>query len=552
MEKLYDLIKDDIEVLTSFDKDDDCDFLDFVSVNLSEARIKKLYQLIQQYYAKKNLDAFAYSFPFAQINDLEDKNEEVLNALNEAESALGEEDVNELINEVNKIDKKDFNFSAELDKPSREDIEKRFNDLDKTLEKTLKLSNDLKTNMISQANLFDKFKGEVSRLILDGSRAGVFTFDENDNLYKTLNDYVKNPLATYTKLHYQVFEDDSEISEYENEVGKDVLNNDKLVKENSYMDKFDEYKFNDSDHLATEIVNSVMSYIRDGRNENAEYPNLGRFLFDLKNKVTDVMEEGEIFLGDNEKANFVKNFLYNPINSFTGLIDENIKNYDERDLLRNRLIDDEDSKIDFQGLINDQKDLKLIFAREADNYNNAAFNQPDRWSRMQNANSRFFEKFLKEGTNTISIAESLHNNKGGFFENLFGTTSKEYKEFSKSLDIMVKNGPLKGDLDGLKDKTEAYLKHKLKNYDVDTKIPEKDILKLDSTSRGRVRLCISVLDAIEKAEKAASEINNLNLNAKKVEDFQNNIKEDSEIENQKKFFLDDLEEDNIIENEVNK
>ncbi len=85
----------------------------------------------------------------------------------------------------------------------------------------------------------------------------------------------------------------------------------------------------------------------------------------------------------------------------------------------------------------------------------------------------------------------LDNHKGGFFERLFNTTSKEYKEFvenfkkftdPENLDISVK--------DKLIESAKAYIKHKNVN----------DVVELaaldDVTGKERVKLCLSVLSSL--------------------------------------------------------
>ena len=195
-----------------------------------------------------------------------------------------------------------------------------------------------------------------------------------------------------------------------------------------------------------------------------------------------------------------------------------------------------------------------------------------KWSvrelRRQIESSLFERLLLSNGkTNKEKVLElALKNNKGGFFENLFGTTSKEYKEFSAGLDKFMKEGPLNGDLDGLRDKATAYLHHKLSNYDdILNKFDEAELQKLDSTSRGRVKLCFSVIDAIDKANKDSRKeihgsidledemdlLKQFSKNAE-IEKFQNDLKNDSnsEIENNNNNIIDDNSNNNIDKDDV--
>jgi hypothetical protein len=89
----------------------------------------------------------------------------------------------------------------------------------------------------------------------------------------------------------------------------------------------------------------------------------------------------------------------------------------------------------------------------------------------------------------------LDNHKGGFFERLFNTTSKEYKEFVENFkkytdpenpDISVK--------DKLIESAKAYIEHKNVSDVVDLAALE------DGTGKERVKLCLSVLSSLNVEE----------------------------------------------------
>ena len=89
----------------------------------------------------------------------------------------------------------------------------------------------------------------------------------------------------------------------------------------------------------------------------------------------------------------------------------------------------------------------------------------------------------------------LDQNKGGFFERLFNTTSKEYRDFTDALkNYTDRESPDFGNHKMLVDAAKAYLEHK-KVTD------EQSIEKLDSTGRNRVKLCQAVIDAVDNARK---------------------------------------------------
>ena len=98
-----------------------------------------------------------------------------------------------------------------------------------------------------------------------------------------------------------------------------------------------------------------------------------------------------------------------------------------------------------------------------------------------------------------TIQQTLAKHKGGFMEKLFGTTSKQYKEFEKALaEYNNPNSPNYLNEKNLRNKSNAYLVHKT------PKNGEIDLDKLDATSRKRVQLVQNTVqnldfnDSIEK------------------------------------------------------
>ena len=571
MNKLYDLIKNDINVLEDIDKED-FGFSDAVNYSLSESRIKKLYQLIDDYSKKRNLIVEKPKFPFDNLESLQEENEKnkISNALNNIENIFSEDDVNEMINEVNKINKADVVVEGNVKFKTREELVKTYNGLQKTLENSIMLSRELKNNVVTEIELLDTVKNEISRIIQNGMSNSVLSFN-NDELYDEMQEYIKDATAAFSKHHGQIFENEEEKEEFENVVGVGVLNDNKRQIVNQYLEELDDGDFEESKELATKIITLVTKYIKNRNdfledNVNNDYAPVGRFLYDLKEKVIEVIDDNNTYLGNDKHSNFIKSFLHNPVNSFTEIIDRNVKNLAERDLLQDRLFENEDTNVDFDALIRRENQLKEYFLNERENYNTAAQNKPDVWQDRQRIYSKNFDKYFKQIMNNVTIDQTLKNNKGGFFENLFGTTSKEYKEFSDGLDKFMKEGPLNGDLDGLRDKATAYLYHKLGNYDDNlNKIDEAELQKLDSTSRGRVKLCLSVVDAIDKANKDSrkeihgsidlgDEMDLLKQFSKNVEmeKFQNDLKNDSnsEIENNNNNIIDDNSNNNIDKDDV--
>ena len=575
MDKLFKLIESDMIDLAFNDGDDksEYEFKEYAKVSISESRINRLYQLIEKHYKDIDKNKIPPKFPFGDVRDYRSNiDREKFNVvLNQIEDFLGDK-VDEIIAEVNQIQKDDLVLDSDIfvEKVTNDDVVKQFNGLVKTLEIAIKYNESEQNKLITKNDLLKSFKSQVSRVIATGLRYNAISFDSEE--YKKMNEYVDDPSKAFIKYNSHIFEDSNtkiKFEKYSNLNNKEAL---ALGNEEELLDKFNLNKIASTDELASQIIASIKNYInvRDEYiqiHDESEFPPLGRFLYDLKDKITDELPDKDMYLGNNKSSNFIKNFLHNPIDGMTKYIDERIKNYDERDLLKNRWFEDEDTNIDFEKLINDQKSFKDIILNERDNYNKYSEDKKDEWQERQNEYSKHFADMFKNKMNNQLIPQVLQNNKGGFFENLFGTTSKQYKEFSLSLAKMVEDGPQKGDLDGLKDKTVAYLKHKFKDYDYinNEGITEKDIAKLDSTSQGRVRLCLAVLSSIDYAKKGEyidfsqsndndifKEINKLNKRLDDLDNFQNNLKNDSEFENNNIIDNTLNVDNNIIENDIEK
>lgn len=86
----------------------------------------------------------------------------------------------------------------------------------------------------------------------------------------------------------------------------------------------------------------------------------------------------------------------------------------------------------------------------------------------------------------------LDQNKGGFFERTFNTTSNEYKAFATILkNYTDEKSPDFSNDQKLVAKAKAYLKHK-------NVTDEHSIERLDKTGRNRVKLCQAIIEAMDK------------------------------------------------------
>lgn len=104
------------------------------------------------------------------------------------------------------------------------------------------------------------------------------------------------------------------------------------------------------------------------------------------------------------------------------------------------------------------------------------------------------------------IGDVLNGLKGGFFENVFGTTSQEYKNFSKIFKDRMEGRASRDDLEKA---AKAYLRHKIPNYAKTGKITMEDVEKISSeTGKNRAAVCYQTLLAIDKSKNYEQQLAN--------------------------------------------
>lgn len=232
-------------------------------------------------------------------------------------------------------------------------------------------------------------------------------------------------------------------------------------------------------------------------------PDFKELLYALHKQVTEMVIEAEnddeIKIPNNKNTRFLKEFLYDPIEAMK-------KQTDLKEPLLDRLVKAQKSGAiksnkDFNKMADFNRKLRTELLEEKEGYNEFVRNKKNPWRERQNSNAEWFSVYF----NDELINNAVEKNKGGFFENLFGTTSDEYKEFSRRLVTVKQEGPEKGDLGGLRESAFAYLKYKLKGaISIIGKgyiVSEDAIAKLDKTAQGRVRLCLDTINAATEAEK---------------------------------------------------
>ena len=106
-------------------------------------------------------------------------------------------------------------------------------------------------------------------------------------------------------------------------------------------------------------------------------------------------------------------------------------------------------------------------------------------------------------TTTKSLDQALDNNRGGVFERVFSTTSKQYSNFKAAFkDFCNPNSVYLGDKNHLEKETKAYLHHVMPSYKTTDDLPTPEqFAQLSGTQKGRAAFCINVLKSIKEAKE---------------------------------------------------
>ena len=152
------------------------------------------------------------------------------------------------------------------------------------------------------------------------------------------------------------------------------------------------------------------------------------------------------------------------------------------------------------------------------------------------------------------VEEIVSHCKGGFFERMFNTTSREYRNFETVFQQRM-NG--QASRENLNEAAIEYLHHKFPKYP-GKEITEKDIAKLSSTSRKRVDLCLETLKATNKSTNYEKKITRIEDTSKsiikdkgltntldqlRIDNGNRNLQVANEIDNNQLNFQNNLERD---------
>ncbi len=566
--KLYDLIKKDLDTIEEVKYKKDLKSL----LQKAEAtnRVYKVYNSIKNLYVE--------NYPNNIVKNLDDDFNNAEMVFSELENGL-EDDVDALVLQFKDEERLDL---SNLDNPNM-DSYSYYSIVNASLNKTL---SDYYKNMNPNAKNFEAIPND---LLAEAQKEVSNAYKKESTLENAekaeIEAFIKNPSKQYSHLKVEpkknvdIDLDKEESIDASNNV-MDILDdsveiNEISENEQKYLDLIDEDQEWQSRDLAPKILEIIRKYDKDrvdfvSKNPGKadEFPTLGVFINNLRNKVVNIATYDEgLDLGSDKNGEFVKRFLDDPIRCINIQLDNQIKALEDANILDNVYLVDEETLAQNEKIININNAFKERLNADVQKYNRLNANKPNLWKEHQNLKANWFNKIFNNKMKQ-SIEEALTSNKGGFFENLFNTTSKEFKALKAGLNQMMDDGVEKGDLDGLGEKAEKYLLHKLKSYDSLNNTYDKDEFeKLDATSKGRVRLCINVVESVNESQKAIIKGLNVNEypgNAQKINetvkldtfDFLN-AKDDDQLDFQEKINKEinneqkDIDNDNIKENEMN-
>ena len=584
MGKLYDEIQKELQNINAVGNKKDLKSL--LSKDLSTSKINYLFSLINKYYDDNNPNLIHQNLSLTDNN--------LKSVVIEAEAFIGE-DEDALLYEYHNLQTPDLTF---LDNAYKSEYD-HFVVLDTVVKETMKLHYDnLNPNddnpHAGTKDIILAFQSEADKLINGGNQ--IIEIKPTDAEYIFINDFINNPAKSFVLGNNKIFKFEST-----NERNQFIRNVDATAtKINSLKKMKNEFNLNNlikenikrrgsfgAEELAEDVIHfaeKYQEYYIEMQEEHPEaldsVPTYGELLYKMKERVTYLVLKDNMELSVDYPSVFLKKFLNNPTEAFVDYYDSKVDNY-RAGKMKDPVLDKVEDKNDVDRLIRQANAKKVNAAIAKEKYDELSEGKVDRWKEYQDFKSRWFLNHFKANYDNLTIKATLEKNKGGFFENFFGTTSKEYKAFSKGLEDMIEDGVGKGDFDGLKKLTQNYLVHKLKHYDVFLNgYDDREIEKLDSTSRGRVMLCLSVLQSIHEAENSVagkldpdkfvapdldapeahdeywqqSKEDFMKSQLGELNEFQKGIKEDSEIENDKlnEAILDidpkDLADDNDLDN----
>lgn len=544
---LYERIEADLIKLNNEGKD----FKSLVEKNLAAGKINALFSLINEAYKKYEPNGVNPNFSLKNLDNLEKRLEDVENYLEEKDG------YDDLLKTYDKIKLPD---SSQLGNDDIKEYQALVNVVDNTMG-CLTIAGDYNLNEedmpVKPKDLIIAARNEADRIF----SKDIFVEKplENQWEYKIAQNFLKAPakelFKSFGNKNFMKFNSEEEKANFINEVdsiASDIadlkITDLQASVENSYLSNFNELKIKEVSDLAKTITDTFDEYTEAYHESTKKNPGIskklsnGRTIYAIREKVSQIVTKKDFELGIDHDSTFIKNFLNDPIDSMNKYYDEAIEELEDQKIDKMTTLISDYDKIDQDKEIAKVEIKKNIISSGQNVYNKFMKYNNDSWKELNDKRTKWFSNYFKENMDGLMIDESLNKNKGGFFENLFGTTSSEYKDFSNRLGNSLTDGVFKGDLDGLKVSAQAYLSHKLPSYvPLSHGYDEMEILKLDSTGKGRVMLALAVIDAVDEAKSAVKD----NLNP---DEF---VPDHKEYDNDTDYYINKVNEVNSKNNDLN-
>ena len=307
-----------------------------------------------------------------------------------------------------------------------------------------------------------------------------------------------------------------------------------------------EFRSTNHRNLEDAVANSMLYLTKYGIDEKSTTCDLEELIYTIRNELaiyvakyqleSDPNDLTDLHAGDDNPV--FQQFIKDPINFLRVSVESMGKvPYDPEN-------QDEDYK-KYTDLVNKNIDTLVALLKSADTKRNFEVYERDKNDTKYVISS--LDDYFSNDDEVNGIEQSFAKQKAGFFEGLFGTTSKEYKDFKIAFDNYRNiDHQLHGDKEALENAAMNYLKHKFPNLK-DDKLPTMEqISKLSGAGKERAKFCLKTIESLRLQAQA-----NKMVDAVKKIDMK--LPTDEEIENFKsQVNINEEYKDPLIVEDINK
>ncbi|MBR6288710.1 MAG: hypothetical protein IKR19_05225, partial [Acholeplasmatales bacterium] len=341
--KLYEEIKKDIENINNNSNSNDLKSLLTRSISLS--RINYLLNRIDTYNKQNYSNNIPNKLSIDNLDELEDE-------LNATEGVFTEEETNDIVSELGKIKSPELSF---LDNQFAEEYTQFF-----LIDKTVKETIDIYYQNVNPSDNMNEIPKEIIMAFQEEAKAlmdkeeYIGLVNKKTNIeYAFISKFIKNPAKNFVDRYEKIFKfdslDDKEL--FISDVDTAVFNIDANVKarevENDLLNQLGSKGKYGAEDIADDVVRIINSYyktrndfVEENPNYDEVFPSLGKFLYDVKEKLTEIVIDDDLELATDKPSKFIKEFLNDPVSGFKGYLDDanNLNDSFKNSLLENNEI----------------------------------------------------------------------------------------------------------------------------------------------------------------------------------------------------------------------